>query len=40
MTLPPSPADEVHVDDEGFLTEYDEWDETSPPSSPPTSASS
>ena len=24
---PPSPATTVHVDDEGFLTEYDEWDE-------------
>ena len=31
---------EVHVDDEGFLTEYDEWNEELANSSRPTSASS
>jgi tRNA 2-thiouridine synthesizing protein E len=28
MTLALLDGREVHVDDEGFLTEYDEWDET------------
>jgi TusE/DsrC/DsvC family sulfur relay protein len=28
MTLATLDGREVHVDDEGFMTEYDEWDET------------
>jgi sulfur relay (sulfurtransferase) DsrC/TusE family protein len=30
---------EVHVNDEGFLTEYDEWNEDRRRSWPPTSVS-
>jgi hypothetical protein len=39
MTLATMNGREVHVDDEGFLTEYDEWDEDLAKVLAPTSAS-
>ena len=39
MSLATIADQEVHVDDEGFMTEYDEWNEGLASNSPATSAS-